>query len=108
MHIRTILSVVFALVRLVALLIASPLLACAPLWAESPAVDLSKLPLPPGTKPVAITPLTTIYATDKPVAAAVEAGWLMEELRVSLFAQSLGTAQPVSAKRVRGVLAALS
>ena len=40
--------------------------------------------------------------------AAVEAGWLLEELRVSLFAQSLGTAQPVSAKRVRGVLAQLA
>jgi ATP-dependent helicase HrpA len=38
-------------------------------------------------------------------AAAV--GWLLEELRVSLFAQSLGTAQPVSAKRVRGAIDAL-
>jgi ATP-dependent helicase HrpA len=28
-------------------------------------------------------------------------GWLLEELRVSLFAQSLGTAVPVSEKRVR-------
>ena len=41
-------------------------------------------------------------------AGAVAAGWLLEELRVSLFAQSLGTAQPVSAKRVRGAIAALS
>ena len=39
--------------------------------------------------------------------AAVEAGWLLEELRVSLFAQQLGTAVPVSAKRVRTALAAL-
>ena len=38
---------------------------------------------------------------------AVEVGWLLEELRVSLFAQSLGTAQPVSAKRVRAAIAAL-
>jgi ATP-dependent helicase HrpA len=30
-----------------------------------------------------------------------EVGWLLEELRVSLFAQSLGTAVPVSEKRVR-------
>ncbi len=30
-----------------------------------------------------------------------EVGWLLEELRVSLFAQTLGTAAPVSAKRVR-------
>ncbi len=33
-------------------------------------------------------------------------GWLLEELRVSLFAQSLGTAEPVSAKRVRQAIAA--
>lgn len=38
--------------------------------------------------------------------AVVEVGWLLEELRVSLFAQSLGTAVPVSAKRVRSALAA--
>lgn len=34
-----------------------------------------------------------------------EVGWLLEELRVSLFAQSLGTVRPVSAKRVRTALA---
>lgn len=39
--------------------------------------------------------------------AASDVGWLLEELRVSLFAQSLGTAQPVSAKRVRSALASL-
>ena len=39
--------------------------------------------------------------------AAVEVGWLLEELRVSLFAQSLGTAQSVSAKRVRAAIAAV-
>jgi ATP-dependent helicase HrpA len=33
-------------------------------------------------------------------------GWLMEELRVSLFAQSLGTTEPVSAKRLRSLIAA--
>ncbi|ACQ78493.1 ATP-dependent helicase HrpA [Beutenbergia cavernae DSM 12333] len=31
--------------------------------------------------------------------------WQLEELRVSLFAQQLGTAQPVSAKRIRTALA---
>ena len=34
-------------------------------------------------------------------------GWLLEELRVSLFAQALGTAVPVSAKRLRTALASL-
>jgi ATP-dependent helicase HrpA len=37
-----------------------------------------------------------------------EVGWLLEELRVSLFAQSLGTARPVSAKRLRTALADLA
>jgi ATP-dependent helicase HrpA len=32
---------------------------------------------------------------------------MLEELRVSLFAQTLGTAAPVSAKRVRTALDAL-
>lgn len=34
------------------------------------------------------------------------AGWLLEELRVSLFAQELGTSQKVSVKRVRSVVSA--
>lgn len=34
-------------------------------------------------------------------------GWLLEELRISLFAQQLGTAVPISAKRVRAAMAAL-
>jgi len=36
-----------------------------------------------------------------------DVGWLIEELRVGLFAQGLGTAVPVSAKRVRTALAAI-
>jgi ATP-dependent helicase HrpA len=32
--------------------------------------------------------------------------WMLEELRVSLFAQHLGTAHPVSDERVRKALAA--
>ncbi|MEM9713963.1 MAG: ATP-dependent RNA helicase HrpA [Actinomycetota bacterium] len=34
--------------------------------------------------------------------------WMLEELRVSLFAQQLGTARPVSAKRIRSELRQLS
>src|SRR5699024_7110653 len=34
-------------------------------------------------------------------------GWMIEELRVSLFAQSLGTAYSVSAKRVRAAIRAI-
>ncbi|WP_282005441.1 ATP-dependent RNA helicase HrpA [Propioniciclava sinopodophylli] len=76
-------------------------------WTANPARELQNLSV--------IAELEDAYAAAVAVhevgelpAAAVEAGWLLEELRVSLFAQSLGTAQPVSAKRVRGVLAALS
>lgn len=38
--------------------------------------------------------------------AVGEIGWLLEELRVSLFAQALGTAVPVSAKRIRAAMIA--
>jgi ATP-dependent helicase HrpA len=41
-------------------------------------------------------------------AEAAEVWWMIEELRVSLFAQSLGTAGPVSEQRVRRALAALT
>ena len=37
-----------------------------------------------------------------------DVGWLLEELRVSLFAQSLGTAAPVSSKRVRTAMASVA
>ena len=49
-----------------------------------------------------------MYEVGELPAAAAEVGWLLEELRVSLFAQSLGTAQPVSAKRVRTAIRALA
>jgi ATP-dependent helicase HrpA len=38
-------------------------------------------------------------------AALREVPWMLEELRVSQFAQSLGTRGPISAKRVRRALA---
>ena len=37
----------------------------------------------------------------------VAIGWMIEELRVSLFAQSLGTAYPVSVKRVLRAIEAI-
>ncbi|HET6545113.1 MAG TPA: DUF3418 domain-containing protein, partial [Rhodanobacteraceae bacterium] len=40
-------------------------------------------------------------------AALAEVRWMIEELRVSLFAQELRTPEPVSAKRVTRALAAL-
>ena len=38
--------------------------------------------------------------------AVTDIAWMLEELRVSLFAQNLGTAYPVSAKRIDRALAA--
>src|SRR5690606_18045936 len=43
-------------------------------------------------------------APDAP-AALIETRWLLEEYRVSVFAQRLGTAQPVSPQRIMKVLA---
>ncbi len=40
-------------------------------------------------------------------AAAVDVRWMLEELRVSYFAQTIGTAYPVSDKRIRKALAAI-
>jgi len=74
---------------------------------ESPAKDLHKLAeiskiegeyssLLQSLAPEAVTP------------EVVELGWLLEELRVSIFAPSLGTARPVSTKRITAQLVALS
>ena len=46
--------------------------------------------------------------TDKPVAAdLLNTRWLIEELRISLFAQNLGTSAPISVKRIVNHLKAL-
>ncbi|NKF30900.1 DUF3418 domain-containing protein, partial [Pseudomonas sp. BGM005] len=47
---------------------------------------------------------TIPLAADAP-AVLVETRWLLEEYRVSVFAQRLGTAQPVSPQRIMKVLA---
>ena len=41
-------------------------------------------------------------------AEVIDAGWLLEELRVGTFAQSIGTVRPVSPQRVAKALAALA
>jgi ATP-dependent helicase HrpA len=52
--------------------------------------------------------LESLPASRRSAPDVVDVGWLIEELRVSLFAQQLGTAQPVSEKRVRRAIAALA
>ena len=51
--------------------------------------------------------LDALPAGRRGAADVVEVGWMIEELRVGLFAQVLGTAYPVSEKRVRRAIAAL-
>lgn len=52
--------------------------------------------------------LDSLAPVDRRSQPVLDAGWMIEELRVSLFANSLGTAYPVSEKRVRKALAALA
>ncbi|KGN36313.1 ATP-dependent RNA helicase HrpA [Knoellia subterranea] len=51
--------------------------------------------------------LDALPATDRRAPEVTDVAWQIEELRVSLFAQSLGTAHPVSEKRVRAAIATL-
>lgn len=52
--------------------------------------------------------LEALPAGRRRAAEVVDVGWMIEELRVGLFAQGLGTAYPVSEKRVRRAIAALA
>ena len=52
--------------------------------------------------------LDYLAPVDRRSEPVLDVGWMIEELRVSLFANSLGTAQPVSEKRIRKAMAALT
>ena len=54
--------------------------------------------------PTCSTPCPPVERRSAPVR---DVGWMVEELRVSLFANGLGTAYPVSEKRIRAAIAAL-
>jgi ATP-dependent helicase HrpA len=51
--------------------------------------------------------LDSLPPVERRSAPVREVGWMVEELRVSLFANGLGTAYPVSEKRIRAAIAAL-
>jgi ATP-dependent helicase HrpA len=59
------------------------------------------IPLPPLTSALDTATLA-LARHDSPL---VRARWALEELRVSLFAQALGTAEPVSLQRIKKMLA---
>jgi ATP-dependent helicase HrpA len=72
---------------------------------------LEKLPIDPNQDRLklievnkAVDKYTSVLSTqrkDKPVAQEIlVTKWMIEELRISLFAQNLGTAQPISLKRI--------
>jgi ATP-dependent helicase HrpA len=77
---------------------------------------LDKLPGDPGRDAVLMGSVSSLQAAyldrvdalpagSPPPAALVRVRWLLEELRVSLWAQQLGTAEPVSVSRVERALA---
>jgi ATP-dependent helicase HrpA len=74
---------------------------------ESPAKDLAKLAEVSKVEHKYAALLDTLPASEIGQ-AVVDLGWLLEELRVSVFAPSLGTSRPVSTKRIAAELAALS
>ncbi len=52
--------------------------------------------------------LDALPAARRGTREVTDVGWMIEELRVGLFAQGLGTAYPVSEKRVRRAISALA
>jgi len=76
---------------------------------------LEKLPVDPNRDRLQLLQLTELQQSYQQLKDKVRAGqsqpkeleqlrWMLEELRVSLFAQQLGTAYPVSAKRVANLV----
>lgn len=72
---------------------------------------LDKLPIDPNQdrlKVIEVNKAQSLYDSvlakqrkDKPIAQEIlSTKWMIEELRISLFAQNLGTAQPISLKRI--------
>ncbi len=51
--------------------------------------------------------LAALHPAERESAAAQEVRWMIEELRVNLFAQNLGTRTPISGKRIHKALDAL-
>ena len=79
---------------------------------------LEKLPVDPNQDRLKMLEVNKIQATvddimakqrkDLPMPSElIECQWMIEELRVSLFAQNLGTAYPISVKRIKNHLSSL-
>ena len=62
-------------------------------WSQQPTKDQERVAL--------ITPYLKVWAASQPSPATERLRWLIEEYRISLWAQRLGTAEPVSAKKLK-------
>ena len=51
--------------------------------------------------------LASLRPSQRGAAQVTDIAWMIEELRVSLFAQSLGTAYPISVKRIEKAIGAI-
>jgi ATP-dependent helicase HrpA len=72
---------------------------------DAVAVDRDRMSAVRGLEAAQRERIKTYMSLGRPVPAqVVEAGWLLQELRVSHFAQALGVRGPVSAKRIRKLL----
>ena len=72
---------------------------------ESPAADAARMKVIEEMEDAYAARLAALPPGVAPPPAVQEVRWLIEELRVSEFAQSLGTREKVSAKRIRRALA---
>ncbi len=68
-------------------------------WRQNPAKDAERA--------AQLAPYSAAVAKLAPSEAAAAVRWLVEEFRVSVFAQELGTAEPVSSVKLDRALAAL-
>ncbi|WP_427385192.1 ATP-dependent RNA helicase HrpA [Janibacter sp. G56] len=75
--------------------------------AESPARDAAAQRQIDDVETAYADLLETLHPVRRAADDVVDIAWMIEELRVGLFAQSLGTAHPVSVKRVRKAIAAV-
>ena len=62
-------------------------------WPQQPIKDQERVAL--------IAPYLKVWAAAKPGPVTERLRWLIEEYRISLWAQRLGTAEPVSAKKLK-------
>jgi ATP-dependent helicase HrpA len=75
--------------------------------AESPGRDATLMAVIDGLADEYGDALAALPAPRRASADAQAIGWMIEELRVSLFAQTLGTPVPVSERRVRSAISGL-